>query len=90
MALSLGIIAGEKILIGSDPQHVVEVKAVFQSNNLIIITVDGGPDIAISDQSRTEILPGVSVFSGVGRNGSRLAFIAPKEILIYREELDDV
>lgn len=66
--------------------HKVVVRALTPPN-LIVISVDGGQDIVISDQSSTEILPKVWAFSGVGANGSmnRLAFKAPKSIRILRE-----
>lgn len=82
MALSLGVKAGDKIKVG---EHVVQVKTLTQPN-LIVLTVDAGPDIVVSDLSRTEILPKVFVFSGVnqGGSGNRLAFEADKSIRILR------
>jgi hypothetical protein len=82
MALSLGVRKGSKITVG---KHEVEVKDIIQSN-LIMVSVDQGDDVLISDQKQTEILPDVFVFSGVGASGSgnRLAFKAPREIAIRR------
>ena len=82
MALSLGVRKGSRISVGD---HCVEVKAMVPPN-LIVITVDDGPEMVISDQSKTDILPNVSVFSGVGAagNGCRLAFEAPRSITIRR------
>ena len=82
MALSLGVRKGGKLLVG---HHCVEVKRMVPPN-VIVITVDEGPEIAVSDLSKTVILPNVSVFSGVGAagNGNRLAFEAPRSISIRR------
>lgn len=57
--------------------------------SLIIVAVDGGHEITISDQAKTEILKKVLVFSGLGASGnaSRLAFEAPKNIKIQRIKL---
>jgi len=87
LALSIGISSGSKIKVGD---HMVEVKTVAKPN-LIVLSVDGGPDQVISDQSRTEILPEVFVFSGVGSQGSgnRLAFEAARSIPIHRVENND-
>ena len=49
--------------------HEVGIKAML-SPNLTIMSVDGGDDVVVSDQSKTEILFDVFVFSGVGANGT--------------------
>lgn len=84
MALSIGVSVGSKIDIGG---RLLTVKAMAQPN-LIVVSVDRGQDIVVSDLSRTEILPNVFVFAGVGRGGggNRLAFEAPKSIRISRVE----
>ena len=55
-------------------------------SKLIVIGLDGGPDVVISEDHSQEILPGVFVLKGVGpsRAVNRLAFMAPKEIRISR------
>lgn len=60
----------------------------ISSPNLIVVSVDGGRDIVVSELSKTEILPRVFVFAGVGQKGgtNRLAFDAPREIRISRIE----
>jgi hypothetical protein len=82
MALSLGVRKGSRIAVGD---HEVEVKDMVQPN-LIVVSVDKGEDIVVSDQVKARILPNVSIFSGIGGRGlgNRLAFIAPREILIRR------
>jgi hypothetical protein len=84
MALSLGVRIGSKIAVGD---HEVQVKILVQPS-LIVVSVDGGRDIVVSDQEQIEILLDVAVFSGVGAKGTgggnRLAFVAPREILIRR------
>jgi len=86
MALSIGVSIGSKILVGG---HLLVVKNLVHPN-LIVISVDRGEDIVISDKANTEILPGVEVFSGIGMGGggNRLAFTAPKSIRISRVEED--
>lgn len=73
---------GSRISVGD---HCVEVKEIVQPN-LVVIAVDDGPEISVSDQSKTEILPNASVFSGVGAtgNGNRPAFETPRSITITR------
>jgi hypothetical protein len=53
---------------------------------LIVVSVDDGPDVAITDKERTNLLPEVFVFAGVGWDGvgSRLAFEADRSIGIHR------
>lgn len=84
MALSIGVSVGSKIDVGG---HLLQITALAQPN-LIVVTVDAGVPVVVSDQSRTEILPDVFVFSGVGKAGSanRLAFEAPRAIRISRIE----
>jgi hypothetical protein len=88
VALSLGVHKGDKILIGD---HCLDVRAITPSHDpdsgdLITITIDGGEDILVTDQSKSRILPEVMAFSGVGASGnrSRLAFEAPRTIPIRR------
>lgn len=83
MALSIGVTTNSKIDVGG---HKVLVKSVIRPN-LIILTVDGGPEITVSENERVQILPEVFVFAGIGGNGvgSRLAFEAPKSIEIHRK-----
>jgi hypothetical protein len=73
---------GSRISVGD---HYVDVKAMVPPN-LVVIMVDDGPEMVISDQSKTDILPTVSVFSGVGaaESGNRLAFEAPRSVTIRR------
>lgn len=89
MAKVIGVTSGSVINVGGEivGGHKVQVKSVVK-NNLIVITVDDGEEITISDQERVEIVPGVFVFAGVGANGTgyRLGFEAPKSILINRME----
>jgi hypothetical protein len=56
------------------------------AGDLITITIDGGKNILVTDQSKSIILPEVLAFSGVGASGnrSRLAFEAPRTIPIRR------
>lgn len=84
MALSIGVTAGSRINVAG---HIVEVKAIARPN-LIVLTVDEGPEMVVSDQARTEILPKVFVFSGLGQSGgtNRLAFEADKVVPIHRIE----
>lgn len=85
MALSLGVSVGSKIAVG---QSQVTVKAVVNPT-LMVVRVNDGPDVVVSDKESVEIMPGVKVFAGVGRKasgGNRLAFEAPRDISIYRLE----
>jgi len=84
MALSIGVSVGSKIDVGG---HLLQVKEIAP-HNLIVISIDKGEDMVISELSRTEILPTVFVFVGVGQSGggNRLAFEAPKTIRINRVE----
>lgn len=78
MALSIGVSVGSKIDVGG---HTLQVKALAHPN-VVIVTVDRGDDIIISEGQSVEILPGVKVQAGVG--GNRLAFHAAKSIRISR------
>lgn len=63
--------------------HLLQVKALVHPN-VIVVTVDRGDEILISEGKTVEILPGVKVQSGSG--GNRLAFHAAKSIRISRVE----
>lgn len=82
MPLSIGVGVGSKIGVG---QHTVSVRALVHPR-LIVIAVDNGPDIVVTDRESVEILPEVKVQTGVGASGgsNRLAFTAPREIRISR------
>ena len=88
MALSLGVHKGDKIFIGD---HCLEVRTITPSpdptaGDLITVAIDGGEEIVVTDRSKSNILPGVLVFSGVGGKGTknRLAFEATRAIPIRR------
>lgn len=88
MALSLAVREGDKISIGN---HCLEVKAILpraraNEANPIIVAVDGGEDIRVTEESKTKIFPEVFVFSGLGGTGNarRLVIDAPKNIAIRR------
>lgn len=82
--MSIGVSVGSRIAIGN---NVLEVRALAHPN-LIVIGVDDGPDIVISEEARKEVLPEVFVQTGVGPTGTgnRLAITAPKVIRISRIE----
>jgi hypothetical protein len=80
MALSIGVSVGSKIDIGG---HLLHVKALVHPN-IVVVTVDRGPEVVISEDQAVDILPGVKVQSGLG--GNRLAFQAAKSIRISRVE----
>lgn len=80
MALSIGVSVGSKIDVGG---HILQVKSLVHPN-VVVITVDRGAEIVISEGKTVEILPGVKVQSGSG--GNRLAFHAAKSIRISRIE----
>lgn len=82
MALSIGVSQGSRISVG---KNMVRVKSVARPN-LIVLSVDDGPDVVVSDQAKVEILPKVFVFVGVGRSGTgnRLALEASRDIPIHR------
>lgn len=83
MALSLGVSVGSEIEVGN---NVVKIKAI-PSPSLILLSVDGGDAILVSDQSRQEILPSVYVFVGTPESGvNRLAFEADRSIKIMRRK----
>lgn len=83
MALSIGVTTGCKIDVGS---HVVRVKAIFNPA-LLVLTVDDGPEITVTDKERVCLMPEVYVFAGVGATGqgNRLAFEAPRRIVIHKQ-----
>ena len=89
MAKIIGVTSGSVINVGGHlvGGHTVKVKSVVKPN-VIVITIDDGADITISDQERVEIVPGVFVFAGVNSNGAgcRLGFEAARSILINRLE----
>ncbi len=84
MALSLGVSEGSKIEVGA---NMVTVRRIITST-LIVVAVDGGPDVTVSEQEKIELMPGVFVFAGVGGSGlgNRLAFEAPRSVNIRRLE----
>lgn len=84
MALSIGVGVGSKIDIAG---HILQVKSLVHPN-LIVVSVDQGEEVVISDQKAVELLPGVRVQTGVGPGGSgnRLAFTADRAIRISRME----
>jgi hypothetical protein len=83
MALSIGVTVGSKINVGG---HRVLVKELINPG-LIVITVDSGDEIVVSENSKVEILPGVEVQTGAGNGKNRrLAFHAHKSIRISRVE----
>jgi sRNA-binding carbon storage regulator CsrA len=86
MPLSLGVSVGDRIEVGDS---IVKVKAI-KNHKLIIVSVNGGPDISVNDNNAdaVEILPDVRLFTGLDRDGarSRLAFDAPRSIKITRIE----
>jgi hypothetical protein len=82
MALSIGVSAGSKIKVGKSMVAVQEA-----NRRMVTLKVDGGPTQIITEAERTEILPQVYVFIGVGPDSgmnSRLAFEAPRSIQIDR------
>lgn len=72
--------AGSRIRVGDST---VLVKQVVNPT-LIVLTVNNGPDVVVTDRERVTLMPEVFVFAGLGRIGSRLAFEAPKRIEIHR------
>jgi hypothetical protein len=88
MPLSLAVVKGQNILIGD---HCLEVKAILAAQgpneaSPILVSMDNGEDILVTENCITEILPDVTVFSGLGKTGNRrrLAFTASKHIIIRR------
>lgn len=94
MALSIGVSAGESITIGpygpKKEYHTVYVK-ILTAPNLIVITVDNGPEIVVNDDQKIELLPEVFVQVGIGANGAsnRLAFHADRSIKIEKTSRRD-
>ena len=80
MTLSIGVGVGSRIDVGG---HLIQVKALV-SPNVIVLTVDRGEDVVVSEGKAVEILPDVKVHAGP--HGNRLAFIAPRSIRISRIE----
>ena len=84
MALSIGVNRGSKNQIGKSVLTVKEIRP-----GTALVTVNDGPPILLTGSESTEVLPQVFVFVGVeGSVGrfcdSRLAFEAPRSIVIYR------
>jgi hypothetical protein len=79
MALSLGVKQGSQISVGG---KIVQVKSLTPPS-YIVVSVDGGNDIVVSEETRQEILPDVFVMTA-GPDTSRLVFQAPKHIPIVR------
>lgn len=86
MALSIGVIRGSEIRIGDSLLLVGSI-----SQTVVLVTVDGGASIPITDRERKEILPDVFLslgkIVGAGGGNTRLAFEAPKSIKIKRWEM---
>lgn len=85
MALSIGVKIGSKLTIGKSNMRILDVV----DGTTISLEVDGQRFI-VSENERTEILPEVFVSSGlertnvVGVKSGRLAFEAPRHIIIRR------
>jgi sRNA-binding carbon storage regulator CsrA len=87
MALSLGVAAGSKIIIGDSLLKVLSI----EDGLTITLDVDGTRYV-VNDQERTEILPNVFVScgqtmpsrTGSSQKTSRLAIEAPRAIQIDR------
>ena len=88
IALSIGVNKKSKIRVGSS---ILKVRQVV-SPTLIVVGLDDGPDLTVTDQQSTELMPGVTVFAGVGgrkrsiapgsRDVVRLAFEADRSVEI--------
>lgn len=88
MALAIGVTPGNKIRIGQSILHVQQVVA----GEATTVSIDGGPQVLITEDKRTEILPTVFVQLGkftanAGSSSSRLAFEAPRDIVIRKVQL---
>ncbi len=89
MALSIGVSVGDEILVGPigtvQEYHTIRVKTLT-APNLIVVAVNGGPDVVVSEDQKIEVVPGVKVQVGVGPHGgtNRLAFHADRAIRISR------
>ncbi len=88
MALSIGVVAGNRIKVG---QSILKVKRVIAPNE-VSLSLDGGDEFIVTDAEVIEVMPEVKVFCGVGSdyesrvpNCSRLAFEAPRSIIIRKE-----
>ena len=85
MALSIGISENSRIRVGSKVLRVAQI----QDNRHIHIIYDGQRHL-ITDEERTEVEKGVFISCGIksdratSNNFSRLAFEAPREVLIQR------
>jgi hypothetical protein len=86
MALSLGINVGTRVRVGD---HCVEVKATLPGNR-ILLALDKGGEVMVSELETTAIFPGVKVCFGKTKSGKgeRLAFEAPREIAVARIKTD--
>lgn len=82
MALSIGVKAGSTLKIGT---AVLCVKQIV-TPTVMVVSVNGGPDITVTETEKVNILPEVFVSAGKGGKaaGNRLAFEAPRYIGIHR------
>lgn len=87
MAKSIGVTRGSRIRVGSQV-----VKVISCTPRMVTLCVDHGKPLIITEEERVEIIPKVFVFVGVpdhlNISGSRLAFEAPRDILIDRVRQD--
>lgn len=87
MALHLAVPAGKKVMVGV--RHLT-VKETLSLHRVRVIRDDGG-EIDLTDDKSVEVFP--HVFVSVGTRTqlgmASLAFEAPKDIMILREDLAD-
>jgi hypothetical protein len=85
MALSIGVSKGSKIQVGKNLMRVLEVQ---DSRHVSIMY--GNTRHLITDTERTEVEPGVFLSCGIKQdketmmNSSRIAFEAPRSVIINR------
>ena len=82
MGLSLGVYINSQIQIGGSVLRVLRMPRP----PLIVVRLDNGDDILVSDRERTEIMPGVFLSVGKIKKGftNRLLIEAPKSVPITR------
>ena len=84
MALSIGVNRGSQIQIGKSMVRVIDIRP-----GTVVVAVNNGPAVILSENESTELMPEVFAFVGLDSKesrfcDSRIAFEAPRRIAITR------
>jgi hypothetical protein len=93
VALILGVSTGSKVYLNDKPVDFIEAELGCET---MTVSFDGGPDIIITEEEATEVMPQVYLSIGRGKHHEkfevtvpRVCISAPRDVVILRSELYD-